>query len=204
MFIVSTRFIFLAIMFMTVALTDADAAQQQAAFMPVTGPTSQPIGHYRFCQESPQECAATGAGRLAVSLNERLWQQLIDVNSAVNRAIQPITDADLFGEPEVWYYPTVAGDCEDYVLLKRRELINLGWPAGALLITVVRRMDGEGHAVLTVRTDRGDLILDNLQPEIRPWHETSYLYIKRQSDLDAGRWVGIADDRGLVVGTIKP
>jgi len=40
-------------------------------------------------------------------------------------------------------------------------LLEAGWPRQALLITVVRDKRGDGHAVLTVTTDRGDFILDN-------------------------------------------
>ena len=71
-----------------------------------------------------------------------------------------------FGREEVWAYPTTEGDCEDFVLLKRRKLINRGWPVGSLLVTVVRQKNGDGHAVLTVLTDRGDLVLDNLNPQV--------------------------------------
>ncbi len=108
------------------------------------------------------------------------------VNARVNRTIKPETDEELYHRPEFWAYPTTAGDCEDLVLEKRRELIGKGWPVGALLITVVRQRNGEGHAVLTVLTDRGDVILDNLQQRIRLWSDTDYAYVKRQSSNNAG------------------
>lgn len=63
-------------------------------------------------------------------------------------------------------------------------------------------MNGEGHAVLTVRTDRGDYVLDNLEPQIKPWNETSYDYLKRQSTHYTGAWVSITDDRQVLVGSI--
>ncbi|MGH6861936.1 MAG: transglutaminase-like cysteine peptidase, partial [Phyllobacterium sp.] len=103
---------------------------------------------------------------------------------------------------EVWSYPTTVGDCEDYVLLKRRLLNESGIALGNLLITVVRQMNGEGHAVLTVRTDRGDLVLDNLETGIKPWSETNYDYLKRQSTRNSGAWVSINDDRQVLVGSI--
>ena len=87
------------------------------------------------------------------------------------------------------------GDCEDLVLLKRRDLIDKGWPTGALLITVVRQPNGDGHAVLTVLTDRGDLVLDNLEPRVLVWSDTDYEYVKRQSEFDSGQWMGIDDAR---------
>ncbi len=108
----------------------------------------------------------------------------------------------LYGVPEFWTYPTTAGDCEDFVLLKRRDLIQKGWPPGALLITVVRQTNGDGHAVLTVATDRGDLVLDSLDPRIRLWSDTSYTYVKRQSEHDSGKWVAIEDIRTPMVSSV--
>jgi predicted transglutaminase-like cysteine proteinase len=72
-----------------------------------------------------------------------------------------------------------------------KRLVESRWPASALLITVVKDEFGEGHAVLTVRTDRGDLILDNKRSEIMPWHETGYFFIKRQSARDPLQWVSL-------------
>ena len=89
------------------------------------------------------------------------------------------------------------------MLLKRRDLIRKGWPTGALLITVVRQRNGDGHAVLTVLTDRGDLVLDNLNPRVLVWNATNYEYVKRQSEYDSGQWVGIDDGSGFAVGSVN-
>ncbi|MCY1373525.1 hypothetical protein D3C81_1974220 [compost metagenome] len=72
-----------------------------------------------------------------------------------------------------------------------------------LLITVVRKPDGEGHAVLTVRTDRGDFVLDNLTDEVLRWDETEYTYLKRQAANNTGRWVTIESQDNLLVGAVK-
>ena len=109
----------------------------------------------------------------------------------------------MFGVPELWSYPTTEGDCEDYALLKQYMLQRAGVPRSALLITVLRQRNGAGHAVLTVRTDQGDFVLDNLDERILAWNETDYLYLKRQSERDAGKWVAIADDRDILVGSIR-
>jgi len=94
---------------------------------------------------------------------------------------------------ERWSYPDDGyGDCEDYVLLKRRMLIQSGWPQGGLLVTVVRDTD-EGHAVLTVTTDNGDYILDNKRDEILLWSETGYRFIKRQSQYNPNVWVSLGE-----------
>lgn len=167
------------------------AAQTQLAYMATGAATSQPIGHYEFCQALPAECAVRSPAPVTVALNEALWARLVQVNAAVNTSIAPTTDREMFGRDEVWSYPTTRGDCEDYVLLKRRMLIDAGWPPSALLITVVRKANGEGHAVLTVRTDRGDFVLDNLSGDIALWSAAPYTFLKRQSEFDSGRWVAI-------------
>ena len=104
----------------------------------------------------------------------------------------------MFGTRGSLDLPDRKGDCEDFVLLKRRDLIDKGWPVGALLITVVRQQNGDGHAVLTVLTDRGDLVLDNLEPRVKLWSQTDYQYVKRQSEFDTGKWVAIDDARTTI------
>lgn len=180
------------------------SAQEHAAFMRVTGKTSQPVGHFELCSRMPDECNEMTRDTTPAHLTVTLWNELIAVNDNVNTAIDPVTDEQLYGRQEYWTYPEDGkGDCEDFVLLKRRELIEKGWPAGVLLITVVRQTNGEGHAVLTVRSDRGDLVLDNLEPKVKLWGDTEYQFVKRQSEQNSGRWVAIEDDRPTLVGSIK-
>ena len=162
--------------------------------------TSIPVGHLEFCRSRPGECQANSRVEPAVSLDETNWQQLVNVNAHFNQSIIPVTDQELYQVEEFWTYPTSGyGDCEDFVLAKRAALMEAGWPASTLLITVVRQADGSGHAVLTVRTDRGDLVLDNQEGAIRVWNETPYLFLKRQSQTNAGQWVDMLDDRVTVV-----
>jgi len=174
------------------------------AFMVTTGHTSQPIGHYDFCQRYARECSIRTTAPARVRLTPELWNELVKVNASVNIEITPATDEEVYGVPEYWAYPTTRGDCEDVVLLKRRDLIELGWPVSALLITVVRQKNGEGHAVLTVATDRGDLVLDSLQPLVKAWNDTDYQYVKRQSQSNTGQWVAIDDTRTSLVGSVTP
>lgn len=185
----------------TFLLTWAITAQAQVAAgnpaMPTIGWASAPVGHIAFCRAFPAECAAAGAAQ-PVRLDDERWRQLVRINDQVNRTVSPVTDLERYGIEEMWILPTTEGDCEDYVVLKRRLLIQEGWPSGALLITVVFDEEGEGHAVLAARTDRGDLILDNKVDAIRPWTETAYRYVKRQSDADPKRWVSISDPRWSV------
>ncbi|PLW79237.1 transglutaminase [Cohaesibacter celericrescens] len=163
--------------------------------MTITGKTSAPIGHVNFCRNNPTECKTSFSVDRAVKLSKSNWTQLININGHVNQSIRPITDKEQYRTEELWTYPASAGDCEDFALLKRRMLINVGWPETALLITVVREQNGNGHAVLTVRTDRGDLILDNQDPRILPWDQTPYHYIKRQAALHPATWTSIDDPR---------
>lgn len=179
-----------------------EAREVHPAFMAVGDMTSQPIGHYELCQKMPTECAVRTKGNTVRHLTAATWAQLTQINISVNSAIRPATDEEMYGRPEVWSFPTTEGDCEDYVLLKRRLLIQQGWAAGSLLITVVRKPDGEGHAVLTVRTDRGELVLDNLRNDIRLWSDTEYSFVKRQSERNSGSWVSIDDNRQEFVGAV--
>ncbi|HRP78665.1 MAG TPA: transglutaminase-like cysteine peptidase [Aquamicrobium sp.] len=166
--------------------------------------TSQPIGHYEFCSANPKECNLRSRRRGPLLLDEALRAQVSQINVAVNAAIRPMSDFDIYGRDEVWAYPDQGvGDCEDYVLEKRRQLAAIGIPLSQLLITVVRKPDGEGHAVLTLRTDKGDLILDNLRDDMRVWHETGYRYLKRQSGEHSGRWVTLIEDRNMLVGAVR-
>ena len=98
---------------------------------------------------------------------------------------------------EYWTIPTTRGDCEDYALLKRKRLMELGWPASALLMTVVRDDRGEGHALLTARTVQGDFILDNKVDEIKIWYKTPYEFIMRQSYLNPQLWMSLDPNEGI-------
>ena len=195
----------MAILVGAVVAAGAGVAAPRAAMMNITGKTSQPIGHYVFCQSHVAECAVRTRYNPRVRLTPKKWNQLVGVNGEVNRDIKQATDEEIYGRPEVWAYPDKIGegDCEDFVLLKRRDLIKDGWPTGALLITVVRQRNGDGHAVLTVLTDRGDLVLDNLNPRVLVWNNTDYEYVKRQSEYDSGQWVRIDDGSSIAVGSVR-
>lgn len=172
-------------------------------FMATAGLTTRPAGHHEFCKRHRSECQIKTRGDARVRLTSARWNELVAVNTAVNKAIKPVTDQQIFGREEVWVYPTTVGDCEDFVLEKRRELITRGWPIGSLLVTVVRQSNGDGHAVLTILTDRGDLVLDNLDQRVKVWNQTEYLFLKRQSEFDTGRWVAIDDARTSSVGSLQ-
>ena len=155
------------------------------------GKSLPPVGFVRFCVDNPADCKSLDDkyDRLAISPDR--WKLVYQVNSYVNNKIAPVSDEDLYGEVEHWAYPTDAGDCEDYVLLKKRYLENLGFSAEALLITVVLDEKGDGHAVLTITTEDGDYILDNRRNDLKRWNNTGYKFLKRQSHSNPLQWVAL-------------
>lgn len=171
--------------------------------MATGGLTSQPIGHFEFCKIRTSECRIQSIGVPALMAGENTMAMIEAVNVQVNHAIRPETDLEVYGKDEVWAYPNGIGDCEDYVLLKRKILMDRGISPANLLITVVRKPDGEGHAILTVRTRKGDFILDNLDDEMLPWEATGYKFLKRQSTEHTGHWVTIEMPKDILVGSVS-
>ncbi len=179
----------------TASLTVSPPAERQA-YMTVREPTRSPIGWVEFCIENKSECAGEPSQPRDVVLTPRAWTDMLKVNAWVNQSIKPLTDIEHWGVIERWNYPDDGyGDCEDYVLLKRRMLMQAGWPREALLVTVVRDKKDEGHAVLTVRTDHGDFSLDNQESDVLPWNKTGYRFVKRQSQSDPNVWVLLGQPR---------
>ncbi len=160
-------------------------------FMRVYGPTLPPFGFVNFCERHRQECWQGPLEEARIELTPARLEELDHVNRSVNRLIEPATDQEIYGVAEYWAIPMNRGDCEDYALLKRQVLMMRGWPASALLMTVVRDEKGEGHAILTARTAKGDFILDNKVDDLKPWHTTGYTYVMRQSYIDPKVWVSL-------------
>lgn len=134
----------------------------------------------------------------------QLLREISAVNLSVNTRVKPMSDMDNYGKDEWWAYPDNGfGDCEDYALEKQRELQAAGIAIANLLMTVVRKPDGEGHAVLTVRTDKGDFVLDNLSDKVRLWNQTGYRYLKRQASDNSGRWVSILGGDERLVSSVQ-
>lgn len=176
----------------SLALTVA-AAAAQAQTLAALPTASQPIakagnakpisGWIRFCQQRPEECAVDSSEPATISLTPQVWKVLVQVNRQVNAAIKPMTDQEHWGVEDRWdFAEDGSGDCEDYQLVKRRQLVEAGLPRRALRMTVVIDEEGAGHAVMMVRTNRGDFILDNKRDAVLPWHQTGYIYVKREGD----------------------
>ena len=160
-------------------------------YMRVFSVTQPPYGFVAFCDRTPGECKQGPLEEQRFSATPARLSELDSVNRTVNREIAPATDLEIYGVAEYWTIPTVRGDCEDYALLKRKRLMERGWPASALLMTVVRDEKGEGHAVLTARTAQGDFILDNKVEEVKVWHRTGYDFMMRQSYLNPSIWMSL-------------
>lgn len=176
---------------------------QSQPFMRTIGAANPPLGHAEFCWQAPSECADRTDSPQPVKLTQNSWQAILSVNSHVNADVVPLTDQQIWGREELWSYPQGVGDCEDFVLEKRRRLQAMGVPASALLITVVLQSNGDGHAVLTVRTDRGDVVLDNLSDQVLPWEQTNYTFLKLQSPTNSAQWDLVQDDRAVAVGAVR-
>jgi predicted transglutaminase-like cysteine proteinase len=191
-----------AVMLTALASSVAQAASERPIFIALGSGTRAPIGWTEFCAEHRRECEAQPMEARDVVLTSAAWRDLVRINRWANTKIKPVTDMEHWGVVERWSYPDDGyGDCEDYVLLKRRMLMQAGWPRQALLITVVRDSRGDGHAVLTVKTDKGELILDNQNEEILLWSDTSYRFVKRQSQTDPNVWVSLGDTRPAAAAT---
>jgi predicted transglutaminase-like cysteine proteinase len=160
-----------------------------AAALLSSGPAGPTPAWMDFCGRQPQECTVDASELAVLSLNEELWLTIVEVNERVNRTIVAVTDQDHWGEVDRWDYPDDGlGDCEDIQLLKRKLLVETGLPRRALRMAVVIDDQGAGHAVLMVRTDHGEFILDNKRDAVLAWHVTGYHYVKREGD-ESAAWV---------------
>lgn len=178
------------------AAPTASMAQERVAFIAVGAVTTPPIGWAEFCIEYAPECDTRPSLPRDVALSTRAWVELKRINVAVNTSVKPMTDMDHWGVVERWNYPDDGyGDCEDYALQKRKLLMAVGWPREALLMTVVRDQNGNGHAILTVKTDRGEYVLDNQTNDVLLWADTGYRFVKRQSQSDPNVWVSLGEPR---------
>lgn len=188
------KFVFIVIAFVLSTNTaTADALHRNpdqiatARNMTAYGRTSIPIGAYEYCKRFMERCNYS-TQKNKVALTRKIWDALVSVNYIVNREVEPMTDLEIFGVEERWELPGEFGDCEDYVLEKKRRLAGIGIAPGALRVTVVYDANNGGHAVLTVVTDRGDFILDNNNDRVLLWQDAELTYLKRQLPGDLTRW----------------
>jgi predicted transglutaminase-like cysteine proteinase len=171
-----------------------NAASSNVGYIAVGSRSLVPYGWVDFCHRYKGECEGGSLPSADANLTPETMKIIKQVNAWVNTNIKPMSDTQHWGVVDQWDYPTDGfGDCEDYVLLKRRLLIDEGLPKQALLVTVVKDEHGEGHSILTVKTNRGEYILDNLATEVKPWNQVPYRFVKRQSQTDQNIWVDIGE-----------
>jgi len=177
---------------------EASEGLPRASWMPVGGRTTIPYGWVDFCKRHAAECTLGKLNPVDIHMTKQVWKTLNQINAFANGAIEPISNLDHWGTTlDHWDYPVDGkGDCKIYALFKRKLLIERGFPRQALLMTIVRDLNGEGHAVLTVKTDRGDFVLDNLSADVRPWNATGYKFFKRQAQDDPNVWLSLGGATG--------
>jgi predicted transglutaminase-like cysteine proteinase len=181
-----------------IAAPKGSIADERPLFIALGDTARAPIGWTEFCVEYDPECKTRPSAPRDVVLSTQAWKDLQRINLWVNTHVKPMTDMDHWGVVERWNYPDDGyGDCEDYALQKRKMLMQAGWPREALLMTVVRDQHGDGHAILTVKTDKGEFILDNQTDDILLWSETGYRFVKRQSQSDPNVWISLGDQRSV-------
>ncbi|WP_291548125.1 transglutaminase-like cysteine peptidase [Bosea sp. (in: a-proteobacteria)] len=163
-------------------VSHSSASQGTPAQLDQSNLTLAPLQFVSFCVRNGSECAPRGPSDALLPWTPELSATLVAVNLSVNARIAPSREENL------WRINPTSGNCNDYVVSKRHELLARGLPSSALLISVVRTRAGEGHLVLVVRTDRGEMVLDNLTSQIRDAAETSYSWIKRQTTRDPKLW----------------
>ena len=185
-------------------------AQQGIAGVPIasapvnaSGDARAPYAWSDLCKRSPAECRVDVNEADRVEMTPKLWKAMIALNTRINREIEAVTDEDHWGVVDRWDLPEDGkGDCEDFALLKRKRLAETGVPRRAMLMTVVIDEENAGHAVLMVRTDRGDFILDNKRNAVLPWSQTGYVYVKRESQARTG-WTSLGGAQTATVASVR-
>lgn len=148
-----------------------------------------PIGYVMFCMNYASQCKPVAGGR-RLTLNNRTWSLITSVNRNVNERIAPDAQKGTVD----WSLTTTSGNCNDFAVQKRDELIRRGVAPAALSLSVVVTPRNEGHLILTVRTDQGDFVLDNLRDSIVAWNRTGYRWVSVQSSSNPNEWVRVVSE----------
>jgi predicted transglutaminase-like cysteine proteinase len=154
-------------------------------------PALAPFQHVRFCLRYPSDCKSDPAENKRIDLNAETLELLKRVNHNVNMSIIPAPKSYGPNLGDGWRIAPEMGDCNDYAVTKRHELIESGLPSRALRLSVVKTASGIGHLVLVVVTTKGDIVMDDLTEVIRPWQGTDYHWLKIQSATDSKFWYKI-------------
>jgi predicted transglutaminase-like cysteine proteinase len=170
-----------------------EGLQQGIQFIRFDVPSLPPMAFTQFCLKYPSDCKPQRLlfGGNRIELNKIRSSELENINRTVNSSIHPERNEDgLAGEK--WLLSPVRGDCNDYAVTKRHQLITRGWPARTVLLSEVVTVSGEHHLVTVVRTNGGDLVLDNLTDQIMPWSRTPYRWLRIQTPKNLNYWASIS------------
>lgn len=160
-----------------------------AGLLPIREATTPPPGAMTLCATYDWACARSGKRTV---IDAAAMETLKTINSRVNRRVTPVADNVQWGRAEKWSLPTArGGDCEDYALQKKKDLIEAGFAPEQLLIATVLDRRGRSHAVLVVRSGRQDLVLDNMNSRILPWQQTGYTFLRLQNPAQPSGWVAV-------------
>jgi predicted transglutaminase-like cysteine proteinase len=171
---------------------------------------SVPAGFISFCLRFTDQCKTAQNQTAIITLNNQTWHTLTDINRETNDDIWPEDDLKHYGRAEYWTIPTDGlGDCDDYAVTKRKNLLSAGFPENALRLAVVYSERSGRHAVLTVATDKGDFVLDNRASDVLPWNATNYTWIERQDASNPLQWVSlqtpiIAQPGEIITAAVSP
>lgn len=185
-------------------LRGREEATGAASLRPASSAAGDPsmLFHALMSSREAQASPPKAADRVEATLDERSWREIVEVNRLVNRAIAPATDEANYGVEEYWTRPLALnpigarGDCEDYALEKRAQLVARGWPPAALALAVAVAPGVGLHAILIVQTDRGDFVLDNLYDNPRALNELDYVWLSRQADAVVTHWASATPSSG--------
>lgn len=167
-------------------------------------PSLAPMAFMRFCRRYPGDCQIHGLALnpQPVEFTRARMAELVRVNRKVNRAIKP--QENLNGvTAEEWRVSPRAGDCNDYAVTKRHELLAHGWPSRSLLLAEVIVPSGEHHLVLVVRSPDEDFVLDNLNSDIRPISRVGYQWVRAQQTKNPKFWSKISVARAAQVAMVS-
>src|ERR1700724_1547572 len=156
-----------------------------------SGPTLAPFQHVRFCLRYPDDCRSNSAESERIDLTSASLELLKRVNRRVNVSIVSKSKAYGSNLEDAWTIAPYQGDCNDYAVTKRHELLKSGLPSSALRLSVTKTAAGIGHLVLVVVTTKGNLVMDNLADAIQPWQTTDYRWLKIQSARNPHYWVAM-------------
>lgn len=163
-------------------------ANPAVAFLPVKRAAPAPDGAVGLCETIDWACAP-GNGRAA---GAAVLAEAAAVNRAANAMIRPVTDLAQYGVAERWSLPSErGGDCEDYAIYKKGALIGAGVSPDRLLLATTLDRRNKAHAVLVLRTEMGDFVLDNARDEVLPWDRTDYVFLRMQDPARPRAWVSV-------------